>query len=149
MRFTDELTISAPVDVVWELTADVEHWPSLTPTITSVELLDPEPLRVGSTVRIVQPRQRPAVWTVTRFEPQSAFAWERRSRGIGMVATHLLEPVEGGTRNTLVLDIDGPIGWMVGRLAGRALRTAIATENAGFRRRAEELAGLGYRSTRD
>ena len=148
MRFTDALTIAAPIDVVWELTTDVENWPSLTPTITSVELLDPGPLAVGSRARIAQPRQPAGVWTVTRLDPRAAFAWERRGPGIRMVGSHLLEPVAGGTRNTLVLDVEGPLGTLLARLTGRAMRAAIRTENSGFQRRAEELA-LGYRSAGD
>lgn len=141
MQFRDDVLIAAPLDVVWGLTVDVESWPELTPTITSVRRLDAGELRLGSQARIVQPRQRPAVWTVTEFEPHRRFAWGTTVLGVRMVGTHVLEPTDdGGTRNTLLLDLDGFGAGLLGRIVGGAMRHAIHTENQGFRRRAEELA---------
>ena len=57
MRIEDSIDIAAPVERVWELTMDVESWPQLTPTITSVKRLDHGPLAVGSAARIKQPAQ--------------------------------------------------------------------------------------------
>ena len=140
MRFTDEILIAAPTDVVWQLTVDVEAWPELTPTITSVHRLDAGELQVGSQARIVQPRQRPAVWTVTELDAGRRFAWATTVLGITMTGTHVLEPTDdGGTRNTLLLDLAGRGSGLFGRVVGGAMRQAIHTENQGFRRRAEEF----------
>ncbi len=76
MTITHELIIEAPVEQVWALTVDVESWPTMTPTMTSVQRLDEGPLRVGSTARIKQPGQSSRIWTVTTLEPNEAFAWE-------------------------------------------------------------------------
>ena len=40
MRIEHTIEIDAPVKRVWELTLDVESWPQLSPTFTSVERLD-------------------------------------------------------------------------------------------------------------
>ena len=73
-----ELEIAAPIERVWDLTLDIERWPELTPTITSVERLEVGPLAVGSSARLVQPRQSPRVWTVTDLQAPTRFAWSAR-----------------------------------------------------------------------
>ncbi len=140
MLITHELTIDAPVDEVWALTADVESWPRMTPTITSVQLLDDLDLQVGSRARVRQPWQRPAVWTVTTLQPGVAFVWETSTLGLRMVGAHHLEPVDGGCRNTLSIELIGRGAGLAGRLIGRRIRRALATENDGFRRAAEGVA---------
>lgn len=96
--------IPAPVASVWRLTTDITAWPTFMPTVQRVERLDSGPLRVGSSARIKQPAQTPAVWTVTRLEPMREFTWQTRRMGLRMTGRHLLEPVTGGTRNTLIID---------------------------------------------
>ena len=129
--------IEAPVDQVWALTIDVERWPELTPTMTSVERLDDGPLRVGSTARIVQPRQRPTVWTVTRLDAPHAFEWQAKVGTLTMTARHHLEAEGDGCRNHLDLVLTGFGHGLAARLLGGTMRQAIATENAGFKREAE------------
>lgn len=140
MRLRDEVDIAADAARVWELTIDVERWSELTSSITSVERLDDGPLRLGSAARIVQPRQPPRVWTVTRFEANRCFAWSTHAGPLTMTGTHLLEPDEGGCRNTLVLELAGPGSAVVGRLFRRAFVTALREENDGFKRVAETAA---------
>ena len=139
MRLTHETDILAPPDRVWSLTEDLAGWPEVTPTMTSVERLDDGPLRAGSRARVVQPRQRPAIWRVRSVEPPHAFVWEATTAGVQLVAGHHLTEVDGGTRNLLVLDVLGARAPVVGRLAGPLMRRALATENDGFRRAAEGL----------
>lgn len=135
--WTDIIEIDAPADVVWRLTLDVEGWPALTPTMRRVERLDQGPIRVGSAARVWQPAQFPAVWTVTRVEADREFSWQTRRPGLTMTGSHLLEPVEAGCRNTLTLDLAGPLAAPLGRLLGRVFGNALRTENAGFKAAAE------------
>lgn len=128
--------MQAPLDLIWALTMDVENWHQLTPTITSVELLDAAPVRVGSRARIAQPRQRSRIWTVTRLEAPHHFEWETRVGTVTMVGTHRLEPTPTGCRNHLAVVLSGPGSGLLAKLAGRQLLAAIATENEGFRRAA-------------
>ncbi len=142
MRLQNELTINAPVEVVWRLTEDIEAWPSLTPTVTSVQRLDEGPLRVGSSARVKQPGQRPTVWTVTRFEPGVAFEWEATVFGVHTVGRHLLAGDGPACRNTLQIDMTGRGSTLLGRLLGRRIGKTIATENQGFKRAAERAHSL-------
>jgi len=137
MRFENTIEIDAPADRVWALTTDVESWPAITPTITKVERLDDGPFRAASTARVKQPGQRAKVWTVTAFDPDHSFTWEARLLGTQMTASHTVTPTGAGASNTLVLDVTGPGSGLVGRLVGRQISKALATENASFKRAAE------------
>jgi uncharacterized membrane protein len=143
MRIEHQLDIEAPPSVVFALTTDVERWPTLTPTVTSVERLDDGPLRVGSQARLKQPGQRPTVWTVTTLEPDRTFVWTATATGMHMTATHVIEATSTGTRNTLRLDLSGWAAPIVGRLARGKLRATLATENDGFRREARSVRQSG------
>ena len=144
MRLTHETHVLAPRTRVWSLTEDLEAWPALTATMTSVERLDTGSLDEGSRARVVQPRQRPTTWRVRTVEPPGRFVWETTTAGVRLVAGHHLTEVEGGTRNLLVLDVLGSRAPVVGRLVAPAVRRALATENDGFRRGAEGLTRPTY-----
>lgn len=137
MKIEHRIEIEAPVERVWELTLDVESWPQLTPTITSVERLDAGPMGLGSQARIKQPAQGTRVWTVTEFEPGRRFAWATRLLGHRMTGRHDLMPRGSGMTNTLTVDIEGPFAPVIGRIAGGQIRKAIRLENEGFKRAAE------------
>ncbi|MGD9530322.1 MAG: SRPBCC family protein [Pseudonocardia sp.] len=123
------MPIDAPADVVWELVTDVEAWPGYFTTVRSVRRLDEGPLRVGSSARIEQPGQPPAVWTVARLDPGREFSWGTARRGLRMTGTHRVVPEGPGCRNELELAAEGPLAWLVALAARYVLRT----ENAGFR----------------
>jgi hypothetical protein len=137
MDIRSDLLIRADLDRVWDLTVDVERWPELGPTMTSVTRLDDGPLRVGSTARVVQPFQRPTVWTVTHLEPQRFFEWFAKVGTITMTARHRLVPEADGVRNELSVEFSGFGSRLVRRLIGSKIREAITIENEGFRRLAE------------
>lgn len=138
MTITSELLIHASVQRVWELTVGVEAWPQLSPTtMTSIERLDEGPLRVGSTARVVQPRQRPTVWTVVAFEAERLFSWQAKVLTVTMTATHRLIAQADGCRNVLTVELTGAGHRLLERLAGNKIREAIATENECFKSAAE------------
>ena len=140
MQLEHTTEIQAPVDAVWALTVAVEDWPRITPTtMTSVERLDSDPLRVGSQARIKQARQRPAVWTVERCDAPNAFEWSTTVMGMTMRARHRTEPTATGCRNTLGVEITGGLSGIFGRLVGSSIAKTIATENECFKREAESL----------
>jgi hypothetical protein len=139
MHIEHMIEIDADVPTVWRLNTNVVAWPSLTPTVTSVERLDEGALRVGSRARVKQPAQRAAVWTVTMFEPEVAFAWGTTSMGMRMVGTHRVEATGNGCRTTLSIDLAGPVARLLGPLLRKRILATIATENAGFRREAEKI----------
>lgn len=136
-EIASDLIIEATIEEVWALTIDVEGWPDTTPTMSSIERLDDGPLRAGSQARVVQPKQRPTVWTVTALDAPHTFEWEAKVMGVTMVGAHHLVPVEGGVRNELRLRLSGFGSGLLRVLLGGTFRTAIETENQGFKRAAE------------
>jgi uncharacterized membrane protein len=140
MTIEHELTIDAPAEVVWGLTIDVERWPDLTPTMTTVERLDEGPIRVGSQARVKQPAQRPTVWTVTQVATGERFAWQAKVFGVQMVARHSITALDAGRcRNLLEVELTGRGAGVLAKLTGGRIRRAIATENEGFKRAAETV----------
>ena len=139
MILTNTIDIAAPIERVWSLTEDIEQWPTITPTMTSIVRLDNGPLKVGSTARVKQPRQRARVWTVTRFDPNETFAWQSRILGMPVVGTHsMASRTDGSTANTLTLEMSGVMSRLMGPILASTLRKALATENAGFKQHAEQ-----------
>ena len=138
MRWENSVLIDAPTGRVWQLTLDITDWPSFSPTMRWVRRLDDGPLRVGSTARIKQPGQPAAVWTVTRIVDEREFTWQTRRMGVTMTGSHLLEPVGDRCRNTLVLDLTGPLSRPLAALIGGAIRRSLAAENGGFQARAAQ-----------
>jgi hypothetical protein len=144
VKISRTVDIEAPVERVWALTLDIERWPDHTPTMTSVERLDDGPLAVGSRARIRQPGQRRRVWTVSHLEPRRRFSWGTSLLGVRLRADHLLEPIAaerrdgpsgevGGTRNTLVVELEGALARTLGAILRWPVQRAIAAENEGFR----------------
>ena len=137
MHIEDRVEIAASTDAVWALTMDVERWPDITPTITSVDRLGDEPFGIGSQARIKQPRQRATTWAVTQFDPGKTFVWATSTLGMRMEGGHHLEGDDHRTVNTLTLEVTGPLASTLGRLVAGQFRKAIQTENQGFKRVAE------------
>ena len=81
-EFSANVDIAATPERVWQVLAEVERWPEWTPSVLSVERLNAAPLGAGSQVRIQQPKLRPAVWTITRWEPTKQFVWVSSSPGL-------------------------------------------------------------------
>ncbi|MCP2241514.1 SRPBCC family protein [Lentzea aerocolonigenes] len=130
-------TIAAPPERVWDVVADIERWPERIPTVDEVERLDAGPLAVGSRTRLRQPRLPEAVWTVTELTDGRSYTWESKSRGVTVVAAHLVEPHPEGSRLTLSLTVSGAmagLGWLLTR---KMTRQYVETEAASIKKVAE------------
>ena len=139
MRFMATIDIAAPAQLVYEVYTDVEGWPEWAASVTSVELLDQGPLRVGSRARIKQPRLPTAVWEVTEVVAGRSFTWIARGPGIITTASHVVTPPEANvpTRVTASLQQTGPLGQLVGFLTKRLTKRYMQTEVQGLKARCE------------
>lgn len=141
MRNETTVTVSAPCDKVWDVMTDVECWPDLTTSVTAVHKLDPGPLRVGSRVRIRQPRLPPAEWVVTELVERSRFTWESTAPGVHSTAVHQVASAGSGTSQLhLSIDQEGALGGLVSRLYRGMTERYINLEANGIKRRAEGTA---------
>ena len=140
MKLTSTFDIAAPPSVVWDITADVEHWNEWTPTITSIEWVEGNSIAVGNRARIKQPGQSAAIWTVDHVEPGRAFRWSTKNMGARFVGTHLVEPTATGTRATLGIEASGVGAILMYPILAIALRGVLKKERAGLTALAEERA---------
>jgi uncharacterized membrane protein len=143
MRLEEEIDIAAPADLVWAVTVDLERWPEWTPTVRRIRRLDAGRFERGSRALLDQPGLPEAEWEVTALAPGESFTWGTRVRGMRMSATHELAPTAVGTRNVLRIEMSGVLVWLLRPLLGFSVRRALRQENAGLKRRCEELAGGG------
>lgn len=137
MDIAHTITIDAPAERVWELTVDLGSLPRITPTVTSVDLLDEQPVAVGTRARLKQPGLPPRVWRVEELDAPHRFVWTTRLLGVHMAGVHELATL-GAERCQLTLRVlfDGRGSGLVGRLSRRSIARAIAQEAAGFARAA-------------
>ena len=84
MQTVERVIINASPAAIWQVLADVERWPTWTPTVLEVEPLTSNGakngLKVGARYRVVQPKLRPAVYEVTECAPHQAFTWIQNHR---------------------------------------------------------------------
>lgn len=134
--------VAAPVDRVWEVLSDIDHWPEWTDSVTSAKRLEQGPLQVGSRAVLFQPRIGKAVWTVTELVPGRSFTWLQTGPGVRATACHQLEPLpDGGTRVHLAIQLTGWLGGTVGRVYRRLTDRYLAMEVAGLKARVERSSG--------
>jgi len=137
-RTSDSIDIDAPVDVVWSVYSDVEHWPDWTASVTTVELSPSGPLAVGSRATIKQPRLPKVEWTVTALDAGREWVWENKAPGAVSVAAHSVRALDDGrTHVELWIDQRGVVGRAIGVLARRMTRRYLRMEAEGLKRRAE------------
>jgi hypothetical protein len=119
---------------------DVENWPSWTPSVTSITRLDSGALRIGSKVKIKQPRLPMTTWTVTELSPGASFTWTASGPGFRTIASHRVQPADSGSVVTLNLDQQGLVGRLIGRLTAGLTNRYLAMEGNGLKERAERPA---------
>ncbi|MCB1257723.1 MAG: SRPBCC family protein [Microthrixaceae bacterium] len=133
MHVEHELLIDVTPEALWGLTVDVERWPTMFSTVTTVERLEEGPVSVGSTALIRQPWQLPRVWTVTQVDAPRRFVWTAPIGKAQMTACHELTPAgTGSCLNRLSIDIEGPGSRILGLLLGGKMSKVLAAENRGF-----------------
>jgi uncharacterized membrane protein len=139
MRFQAATDVAAPAERVFDVYSDVAHWPDWTSSVTSVELLDPGPLRVGSRARMRQPGLPVAVWQVTELAPGRSFTWVARGPLIVTTGRHEVTPGGGAGHVTVTATLEqaGPVGAVVGLLTSRLTNRYLQTEVRGLKAHCE------------
>ena len=135
--YEETIEIDADPQRVWDVLVAVESWPQWTASMTTVKLVNPQPLGLGSSVAIKQPRLAPTVMTVDEYVGGRSFAWSSRMKGLRTTADHRVEPAVTGSRVTLTLKQTGPLAGVVGLAYGRMIRRYVHMEASGLKRRAE------------
>lgn len=131
------MRVAAPPERVWEVLVDVENWPRWTPSVTSATAVDEGPLRIGSRVRIKQPRLPATTWTVTELSPGESFTWIAAGPGFRTTASHRLRREEAGSVVTLMIDQDGLLGRLIGRVTVGLTNRYLTMEGNGLKSQSE------------
>jgi hypothetical protein len=141
LTYESTVTITASRESIWAVIADVERWHEWTPTMTRVEPISSGPIGLGARFKVVQPKLRPAVWTVADFRPGYGFTWESRYPGTRIVAEHWIYPSEGpGYNVSLRVGFGGLFGAVIGKLKGALTKAYLSQEAESLKRRVETAA---------
>ena len=126
-------TRAKPEDV-WTAWIDVARWSD--GDVIKAARLDGA-FQEGSTL-VSKPRGFPAAsWTITRVEPPRLWVSESHGPGARMIAEHLVEPEDAGTKLTERLSFSGPLGRLLGRIVRRRLEATLTSMTEQIARDAE------------
>jgi uncharacterized membrane protein len=131
------IEVNAPAQRVFAILCDVERWPEWTATMQSIQRLDAGIFKVGSQARVVQPKIKPTVWTVTDLQLDRNFSWITKTAGLRMEAGHVIEAQTFGCRVTLTYRSSGFFSPLVGLLYGKLIAGYLHTEAQGLKKRSE------------
>jgi hypothetical protein len=139
VKYEHTIYIDASPAVVWAVLADVPAWPTWTSSMRGAEWVGESGLTVGHSVRIEQPKLRPATWTITAVDVGRSFSWETKSTGFVITASHSISPRDaGGVTVALSTNVSGLLAPIIGALTAKIGRRYVATEAEGLKRRSEE-----------
>lgn len=134
MTFQIETEINASAELVWATMRDVERWPEWTPTVTSVRLLTPPPLAVGSRAVIRQPKLPPALCRMAELDDSlRSFTWVNSVPGVRVVAKHLVVPFSERSRVRLSLHFQGLLAGVLGFATRKLNNRYLAMEAQGLK----------------
>lgn len=140
MRYSIDIDIAAPAELVWRIWSDVARWPEWTASVAQVVVFEGYRLAVGLRARVHQPRLPAAVWEVTAVDPGRSFTWVSTSPGARVTGVHALTSQPDGVRASASIEFAGPIGKLVGWLTKTLSARYLAMEAAGLKHRCETAA---------
>lgn len=143
MRVVQKFVTSARPDAVWQVLADVEHWPAWTPTVVEIKPLSNNGFTIGERYRVVQPKLRPAIYEVTECVPNQAFTWVQKLPVGAMIAGHRISSHNGATEVELSFASKGLLANIASGMFSRIMSDYVATEAKGLKRRCDSLAYQG------
>jgi ribosome-associated toxin RatA of RatAB toxin-antitoxin module len=136
--YATSASITASRGRVWSVLSDVAAWPEWLPTVTKVEPLDGNSLRVGARFVLRQPKLLPATWTVSALEHPVRFVWVAGLPGLRMVGEHTItEDTPSSSHVELRFTFAGLLGGIIGRHFRAITQTYIEQEAASLKRKVE------------
>lgn len=128
-QYSVRVEIAAPRHEVWRVMANLEAWPSWTPTMSSVR--HRSGTGVGATYEVRQPRMPASTLVIDEWVDGTSFTWSSRERAASLSAHHVLaDDGLGRTAVTLSIELSGPLSAIVWLLWGRTIRHYVDTEAA-------------------
>ena len=137
-EFQLSIDIHAPIERVWDVTADIERWPEWTPTVTRATVHGKGPAGVGTLITIYQPKLLPALWRMTQFEPMRNMELKSGFPGLRVIALHSMAPRGDHTALTLTIRFEGWMGKLLGKRLADLNNRYLALEADGIKRYCEK-----------
>lgn len=132
-----EIMINASSEIVWQILADINHWPIWYPTVSKSKLEGR--LQPGSIFRWTSGGTA-IVSTLKEVEPQRRMSWTGKALGTQAIHVWVLEPDEKGV---LVRTEESFDGWLVRLLEGmmqKMLDTSLQTWLEQLKQKIEAIA---------
>jgi uncharacterized membrane protein len=135
------IDIDAPADVVWRVFSDVEKWPAMTESVTSLTALDGADLAMGRAYAIKQPKLPKATWRVTALTPAQSWEWTYAAPGNTTIGIHEVTAIgENRTRVRQAIVQKGIVGALIGKAMRSLTERYLDMEGAGLKKLAERAA---------
>ncbi len=132
IRVEHNVVIQRPPADVFARVADVETWPAWNETAREARITSPGRRGVGATFQLtgqVLGRPLQVDHVVTEYEPHHRFAARTLSGPFQATGTYVLDPVDGGTRLTLVMEGEpGGAMKLAGPMIARTIKKQIETQ---------------------
>jgi Polyketide cyclase / dehydrase and lipid transport len=140
--YREEIVINAAPSTIFGVILDLPHYGEWNPWLTRAEG-DMVPGGHVTVDVVLNGRTQKAEHTVLTVEPFTRFCWEDYGWTTVFAPAHRCRTLEvqadGSVKLVNELVIQGALSWLVDLSNGAALRTGMAGENAGLKRRAESL----------
>ena len=134
--YEQTISITAPREEIWRVLSDVAEWPVWLPTVSTVQPLDGDSLRIGARYVVRQPNLRPTTWVVTDLEEDVRFVWVALSPGLRMTAAHTIEEFQSGIFTVVLrFTFAGLLGGLTGWLFRSTTESYLAQEAASLKQR--------------
>ena len=131
---TGEIEIRAQPEVVWDLLADIDNWPSWNPDVREAKLMGG--LRESSVFRW---KAGPGTITSTlqKVDRPREIGWRGKTMGINAVHVYTLEPSAEGTKVHTEESFDGLVVTLLKRTMRKTLQKGIDGGLASLKKEAE------------
>lgn len=132
MQYQIDVALPVTAAEAWALITDLPAWPSWTPTVEALKA-DTERPQLGTRVLLKQPGRAPARYQVDLVENGRRFRWGSQRVGVRQSADHLVTATgDNSCTVTLIFGMTGPVGYMLGRLGARKIRSMVDAEGRGL-----------------
>ncbi len=139
MQTVERVIIQATPAAIWHVLADVERWPTWTPTVQHVQPLTPDGLRLGARYRVTQPKLRPAVYEVTELAPHKVFTWIQKAPGATLIADHRLIGDASPPKSSFPSPPKALLGALLGSMYAKRIAEYVKTEARSLKAHCEKF----------
>jgi uncharacterized membrane protein len=130
--------IDAPPKDIFTVLMHLDRWNLWTESITEMSILNNDEPEPGSKIKVLQPKLPPAIWTITKIDPNKTLTWQKKSFGLNMRSEHLIINETNETSVTIRMTYEGPLAGLFYNLTRRLTDRYMTMEINGLKRECEK-----------